>query len=60
MRIYKGECQTETSEAAYNRMWHVINERRADTTTVKVSVEDLKALLNDHRTFCQVIKTNGG
>lgn len=35
----------EIPEDALNRLHHIINERRKNSTTVKVSVEDLKALL---------------
>jgi hypothetical protein len=37
-----------TTTDAFDRMWHVINERRTGTKVVKVSVEDLMGLLKDH------------
>lgn len=38
----------EIAEEAFNRLHHAINERRKASATIKVSVEDLKALLYDY------------
>jgi hypothetical protein len=37
-----------TSTDTLDRLWNIVNERRASTTTVKVPVADLIALLKDH------------
>lgn len=34
-----------------DRCWHLVNERRNSTTHLKVTVDDLKALLLDHATL---------
>ncbi len=40
--------KTLTTTDAFDRMWAVVNERRTGTKVVKVTVDDLMALLRDH------------
>jgi hypothetical protein len=49
---------TETTTDTLDRVWDMVNRRRSDSKQVPVRVDDLLALLNDHRRFCDVVKTN--
>lgn len=48
MKVLRKVPGLRSDSDAFDRMWHLINECRATTTTIKVGVEDLMNLLMDH------------
>lgn len=55
MIVLRKVAQLRTTSAALDRLWHIINERREGSSSVKVKADDLSALLIDFQALCRDI-----